>query len=69
MPLPLRNDDWDGAPLVVRDHLIAGGENGWLYVIRLHRGYDDDDLVTVAPEVVATIPGFDEELLGGARRP
>ena len=63
MPRPLRNDDWDGAPLVVRDHLIAGGENGWLYVIRLHRGYDDDELVTVAPEVVATIPGFDDELL------
>ena len=63
VPLPLRNDDWDGAPLVVRDHLIAGGENGWLYVIRLQRGYDDDGLVTVVPEVVATIPGFDDELL------
>ena len=63
VPLPLRNDDWDGAPLVVRDHLIAGGENGWLYVIRLHRGYGDDGLVTVVPEVVAKIPGFDDELL------
>ena len=69
VPRPLRNDDWDGAPLIVRDHLLAGGENGWLYVIRLHRGYDDADLVTVGPEVVAKIPGFDEELLGGARRP
>jgi hypothetical protein len=63
VPRPLRNDDWDGAPLIVRDHLITGGENGWLYVIRLHRGYDDADLVTVAPQVVATIPGFDDELL------
>lgn len=63
VPRPLRNDDWDGAPLIVRDHLITGGENGWLYVIRLHRGYEDAGLVTVAPDVVATIPGFDDELL------
>lgn len=64
VPRPLRNDDWDGAPLVVRDHLIEGSENGWLYVIRLNRGTDDDGLVTVDPAVVATIPGFDDELLG-----
>jgi outer membrane protein assembly factor BamB len=63
VPRPLRNDDWDGAPLVVRDHLLAGGENGWFYVIRLNRGYDGAGSVTVDPSVVATIPGFDEELL------
>jgi len=63
VPRPLRNDDWDGAPLVIRGHLLAGGENGWFYVIRLDRSYGEDGLVTVAPEVVATIPGFDEELL------
>ncbi len=63
VPRPLRNDDWDGAPLVVRDHLIEGSENGWLYVIRLNRATDDDGLVTVDPQVVATIPGFDDELL------
>lgn len=63
VPRPLRNDDWDGAPLVVRDHLIEGSENGWLYVIRLNRDTDDDGLVTVDPQVVATIPGFDDELL------
>ena len=62
-PRPLRNDDWDGAPLVIGDHLLEGSENGWFYVIRLHRGYDGSGLVRVAPEVVATIPGFDEELL------
>ena len=32
-------------------------------MIRLHRSYDGRGLVTVHPEVVATIPGFDEELL------
>jgi len=60
---PLRNDDWDGAALVVDDVLFVGGENGWLYVIRLHRGYDELELVTVDPEVVATVPGYDDELL------
>lgn len=63
VPRPLRNDDWDGAPLVVRGHLLEGSENGWLYVIRLNRGTDDQGLVTVDPQIVATIPGFDERLL------
>ena len=63
VPRPLRNDDWDGAPLVVRGHLIEGSENGWLYVIRLNRSIDEQGLVTVDPQVVATIPGFDDELL------
>ncbi len=60
---PLRNDDWDGAALVVDDVLFVGGENGWLYVIRLHRRLDELRLVTVDPEVVATVPGWDDELL------
>ena len=60
---PLRNDDWDAAALVIDDVLFEGGENGWLYVIRLHRDYDELGLVTVEPEIVATVPGFDDELL------
>jgi hypothetical protein len=63
VPLPLRNDDWDGAPLIVGDYLLEGGENGWLYVVRLHRSYDKTGLVQVEPEIVATISGFDDELL------
>ncbi|HEX6398993.1 MAG TPA: PQQ-binding-like beta-propeller repeat protein [Actinomycetota bacterium] len=63
VPRPLRNDDWDGAPLVVDDVLFVGGENGWLYVVRLHRGYDDAGLVRVRPRIVAKVPGFDDELL------
>lgn len=62
-PRPLRNNDWDGAALVVDDYLLEGGENGWFYVIRLNRGYDAKGLVTVDPVVVATIPGFDDQLL------
>ena len=60
---PLRNDDWDGAALVVDDVLFEGGENGWLYVIRLNRSYDQLGLVTVQPEVVATVRGWDDRLL------
>ena len=64
VPLPLRNNDWDGAALIVGDYLLEGGENGWLYVVHLNRGYDEQGLVTVDPEIVATIAGFDDELLG-----
>ncbi|MFM7718042.1 MAG: PQQ-binding-like beta-propeller repeat protein, partial [Actinomycetota bacterium] len=60
---PLWNDDWDGSPLIVRDHLIEGGENSWFYVVRLHRGYDDAGKVTVDPEIVVREPGWDDELL------
>jgi hypothetical protein len=63
VPEVLWNDDWDGAPLVVGDILLEGGENGWLYVIRLGRGFDERGQVTVSPEVLATIPSYDDELL------
>lgn len=63
VPNPVWNSDWDGAPLVIGDLLIEGGENSWLYVIRLNRGYDRDGLVTVDPEVVFTAPGFDDALM------
>ncbi len=63
VPNPLWNDDWDGAPLVVGDYLLEGGENSWFYVIRLHRDYDRRGLVTVDPKVVLTVPGFDDALL------
>jgi outer membrane protein assembly factor BamB len=63
VPDPLRNNDWDGAPLVVGDYLIEGGENGYCYVIRLNRRYDAKGLVHVAPVIVATIQGWDDQLL------
>ena len=61
------NDDWDGAPLVVRGHLLVGGENSWFYVIRLNRSYGPDGKVRVRPRVVARVPGWDRRLL--AARP
>jgi outer membrane protein assembly factor BamB len=63
VPDPVWNNDWDGAPLVIGDYLLEGGENSWFYVIRLHRGYDRRGLVTVSPRVVLTVPGFDDALL------
>jgi outer membrane protein assembly factor BamB len=63
VPKPLRNNDWDGSALVIGDVLFEGGENGWLYVVRLNRGYNAAGLVTVDPEILATIPGFDDKLL------
>jgi len=62
VPNPVWNSDWDGAPLQVGDYLLEGGENSWFYVIRLHRGYDANHKVTVDPQVVFTVPGFDDQL-------
>ncbi|MDY7104772.1 MAG: PQQ-binding-like beta-propeller repeat protein [Actinomycetota bacterium] len=59
----LWNDDWDGAPLVVGDFLIAGGENSWIHAVRLNRAYDADGRVSVDPELVWAAPGWDDELL------
>ncbi|MGH2636516.1 MAG: PQQ-binding-like beta-propeller repeat protein [Actinomycetota bacterium] len=63
VPNPVWNNDWDGAPLVIGDYLLEGGENSWFYVIRLNRDYDPNGKVTVDPRVVATVPGYDEALL------
>jgi outer membrane protein assembly factor BamB len=57
------NDDWDGAALVVDDHLLVGGENSWFYVVRLHRRYDRHGKVQVQPRVVARVPSWDGRLL------
>ncbi|HYF11120.1 MAG TPA: PQQ-binding-like beta-propeller repeat protein [Actinomycetota bacterium] len=62
VPNPIWNSDWDGAPLVIDDYLLEGGENSWFYVIELNRDYDRDGLVTVDPRVVLTVPGYDDEL-------
>lgn len=59
----LWNNDWDGAGLVLDDHLFLGGENSQLHVVRLNRGYDADGRVTVDPELVFHAPGWDDELI------
>jgi len=59
----LWNDDWDGAPVVIDDYLFVGGENSNFHVMKLNRGYDADGRVSVAPELISAVPGWDDELL------
>jgi len=60
---PVWNNDWDGAALIVDDYLLEGGENSYFYVVKLNRGYDARGRVSVDPEIVLTVPGFDDRLL------
>ncbi|GIJ47441.1 hypothetical protein Val02_43270 [Virgisporangium aliadipatigenens] len=57
------NDDWDGAGLVIDDHLFIGGENSQFHIVKLNRGYGPDGKVTVAPELIFHAPGWDEQQL------
>jgi outer membrane protein assembly factor BamB len=59
----LWNDDWDGAPAVIDDFMFVGGENSNFHIVKLNRGYDDQGNATVAPELLAAMPGWDDELL------
>jgi len=59
----LWNNDWDGAGLILEDYLIVGGENSRIHVIQLNRGWTDDGLVQVDPELIFSAPGWDAELL------
>lgn len=57
------NNDWDSNPVLVDDVLFEGGENGWIYAIKLNRQFADDGLVAVEPDVVIAQPGYNNELL------
>ena len=57
------NDDWDGAPLILKDYLITGGENSWFHIVRLNRSLDPSGRVAVDPEIVFRAPGWDRQLL------
>lgn len=56
------NDDWDGSALIIDDFLFEGGENSRFFIVKLNRGFDADGFVTVAPEIVFSAPGWDDEL-------
>ncbi len=58
--------DWDGAGLILHDHLLIGGENSQFHVVKLNRGYDEDGLVTVDPKLVWHTPSWDDQLLAEA---
>ena len=57
------NDDWDSSPLVVKDHLFEGGENGQFHIVKLNRKMGEDGKVSVDPKIVFNAPGWDDELL------
>jgi outer membrane protein assembly factor BamB len=59
----LWNNDWDGSPLVVNGHLVEGGENSRFHVVALNRDYDADGMVTIAPQLTFSAPGWDDQLL------
>jgi hypothetical protein len=61
-PQRVWNNDWDGSPAIVDDLLLVGGEDSWFRAVRLNRAIDADGLVTVDPEVLVEVPGFDDEL-------
>lgn len=62
------NNDWDSNPVIVDDIMYEGGENGWFFGVALNRGYDADGLVTIAPDVLLAIPGYNDELLSNSGR-
>lgn len=59
----LWNDDWDSAPLILRDFLLTGGENGHFHAVKLNRQYDEKGKVSVNPELISSVPGWDKQLL------
>lgn len=59
----LWNDDWDGSGLVLDDYLLEGGENSQFHVVKLNRGYGDDGLVTLDPELVFNTPSWDQQAI------
>ena len=60
---PLWGKSWNGSPLILGDYMVEGGENSWIYVVKLNRDYDRDGLVTVNPEIVWKHEGWDDQLL------
>ena len=55
--------DWDAAPLIIDDIMYQGGENSLFFAYELNRGHDAEGRVTVDPELLLAMPGYDSEFL------
>ena len=62
------NNDWDGNPVVVDDIMYVGGENGWFFAYQLNRRSGADSLVSVDPEQLVAIPGYNDDLIAKSGR-
>jgi hypothetical protein len=54
--------------VIVDDVMYEGGENGWIFAVGLNRGYRDGGEVTVDPEILFSMPGYDADLLSKSGR-
>lgn len=62
------NNDWDGNPVVIDDVMYEGGENGWFFAFVLNREYLENGLVNVDPELLFSMPGYNDELISKSGR-
>ena len=67
-PGSIWNNDWDGNPTIIDDLLFEGGENGIFYVWKLNRGFDDNGMVEVKPDLLFSTPSYDDELISQVGR-
>jgi len=65
----LWDDDWDSSPVILKDYMLTGGENGHFHVVKLNRSYGKDGKVVVRPQLIANVPGWDQELLAVFPKP
>lgn len=65
----LWDDDWDSSPVILKDYMLTGGENGHFHVVKLNRSYAKDGKVVVRPQLIANVQGWDQELLAVFPKP
>ncbi len=57
------NDDWDANPRIINDIMFEGSENSLFYIWKLNRGYDDEGMVKVEPELLFKMETWNEEII------
>ena len=65
----LWDDDWDASPLILKDFLITGGENGHLHIIKLNRKLLPNGKTSIQPTLQHNVWGWDEQLLRDVPKP